>query len=250
MQGDPRASTQEIIPDPAPRRGRPALLARFQGAERRWWTVDHGKLRRRTEDEYARKWLGKRELAKRWALEDGKYRPLTPDEFERRRAARQSAGQKARWKRRRKRPVDDLEKDKIAVMSAAGLRDKEIGRAILLDEHTVAKYRREDPQVKAHIEVYRTMFRTEALAKAQAIQTKAWTKIDDSLEAGNAKDFDAFTRGLHAMEKISASASGELRPAQTQVAIINQATLSSDEREELLREFRASVMADQKRIIS
>ena len=84
------------------------------------------------------------------------------------------------------------------------------------------------------------------LAKAQEVQAKAWERVDGALDERDAKAFDAYTRGLAAMERMSASAAGENKPVPTQVAVINQTALSAEERDELLREFRASVALEVK----
>ena len=152
----------------------------------------------------------------------------------------QSANGRRRAKRRPSRPVDAREAAGLAVMKASGMRDKEIGRAMQLSPSTVRAHT-STPDALAHIERWRRLFRSEALERAQGVQGDAWARVAGSLERDDARAFDAYTRGLHAIERIAASASGENKPAVTQIAVLNQ-TMSGEERAELMRAFRATVI--------
>jgi hypothetical protein len=141
------------------------------------------------------------------------------------------------------RRIDDRERGAIAVLKAAGLSNAETSRALRLRRTTVDHAVKTDA-LQAEMTRWRTLFRAQALEQAQAIQLKAWTLAEDALDAGDAKSFDAVTRGIAAMERTAASASGENKPAQVAVGVNVQTSLSADERDELLREFRKTLALD------
>ena len=108
---------------------------------------------------------------------------------------------------RRKLPtVQDQER--IAVLRSQGVPVHQIGKALGVHITAVAQALK-DPGVIGQIQVIRERLRGINLVSAHAIAEKAWTLAENAIENDDAKSFDAATRGLHAMEKIAASASGE-----------------------------------------
>lgn len=127
-------------------------------------------------------------------------------------------------------------------MAAAGMNAHEIGRAMLLARTTIDDQIK-SPELQARLQRWRELFRAQALEQAQGIQIKAWTLANQALDEGDAKSFDAVTRGISAMERVAASASGENKPASVNVAVVNQ-TMTAEERTELMREFARTIEAE------
>lgn len=110
-------------------------------------------------------------------------------------------------KTRRKLPTaQDLER--IAVMRSQGLPVTSIAAGLQIHYGSVQQALK-DPGVIGQIAVYRERLRGTNLVAADAIAQKAWQKAESALDADDAKSWDAYTRGIHAMEKVAASASGE-----------------------------------------
>ena len=110
-------------------------------------------------------------------------------------------------KTRRKLPTaQDLER--IAVMRSQGIAVDRIGAALQVHKGSVREALK-DPSVKGQIAFFRERLRGTQIVAATAIAQKAWEKAELALEQEDAKSWDAYTRGIHAMEKVAASASGE-----------------------------------------
>ena len=83
-----------------------------------------------------------------------------------------------------------------------------IARAILATERTVYRALAR-PETQIEIVRRREVLRGLSIAHVTDVVEGAWDMARQAVVDGDAKSFDATTRGLHAMEKIAASVSGE-----------------------------------------
>jgi predicted transcriptional regulator len=76
------------------------------------------------------------------------------------------------------------------------------------------------PQVQEFISQTREAIRHVTLAQVQQAQEGVGDWLKEVIQSKDAKSFDSVARGVLALEKTSASASGENRPVGTQIAIV------------------------------
>lgn len=143
-----------------------------------------------------------------------------------RRASDASTAETTIGQRKRKGPrklptAQDLER--LAVMRSQGVTVQQIGKALGVHYGSVIQALK-DPMVIGQIQVFRERLRGTNVIAAHAIAEKAWSKAEVALDAEDAKSFDAYTRGIHAMEKVAASASGE----NQRVEVTHQGTVPTE----------------------
>lgn len=99
---------------------------------------------------------------------------------------------------------------KVAALRAEGLSGKAISHALGVRDQTVISTLK---LPETQIEVVRRRELTKQIASAYVpgIVQQGFQLASKSATAGDAKSFDAATRGIHALEKVSASVSGESR---------------------------------------
>lgn len=170
--------------------------------------------------------------------------PPLPAEVKRASSAAGGATKKRRM-RRPNRIVTPQHQEQMAAMKANGLTDRAIGRAISLSPTSVRDHLAK-PEVQATVEKHRAMFRMYASEQAAGIVHKAFTRVSEALDEGDPKAFDAYTRGISALERTSASASGENKPGQVNVAVGVGIQMAPEERDELLAAFRRTVIEEQR----
>ena len=129
----------------------------------------------------------------------------------------------------------------MAAMKANGLTDRAIGRAIKLSPTSV-RDRLAKPELQAVIEKHRLLFRAFATEQSSQIAHKAYSRAKEALDDGDPKAFDAYTRGISALERTSASASGENKPGAVNVAVGVGIQMDPSERDELLAAFKRTVI--------
>jgi hypothetical protein len=119
-------------------------------------------------------------------------------------------------------------------LHAFGLSQERIAQALDVSKSYVQTILRR-PDVGELATSYRQAIIVQQMAHVVSLNDKAWTAADAALSAGDTRGFDAVTRGLAAMEKIAASASGENRPKPL-VAVQNNVSVEAidDELRQLL----------------
>jgi len=127
-----------------------------------------------------------------------------------------STSGKATYRRPRSLPrVTPSVVSQVLSMKAEGLNDREVGRAIGLNNTTVAEIARK-PENHAEIVARRSWLKTRTAQRLEALIEPAWDMAQKAAEQGDAKSFDSATRGLYAAEKISASVAGENQRVQVE----------------------------------
>jgi hypothetical protein len=164
----------------------------------------------------------------------GRLRRLTREE-------KKEALRRARMRRSLAKPLTPRDIELMGAMAAAGANPGEMARAFKRTPTAVRQHLAK-PELQKIIEDHRLRFRAQAIEQAEAIQHKAWSLADEALEMKDAKMFDAVTRGIAAMERTAASASGENKPAALNVNVGVQTVVSPEERAELLAAWKATVL--------
>lgn len=96
----------------------------------------------------------------------------------------------------------------VAVMRAEGMTRAAIAKALGISPDTVKRAER-SPDVQQRMTELRTLWKAVAHRAIEATAPVAWEMAHESARQHDPKAFDYTLRGLHAMEKISHSVSGE-----------------------------------------
>jgi len=92
----------------------------------------------------------------------------------------------------------------VAVLRAQGMSQRTSGRMLGVDQSTIARVEK-TPEVQAKIAELRQQWKNTAHTRMNDVATSAWDMVQTAADNNDAKSFDAGTRGLHALEKISSS---------------------------------------------
>ena len=104
----------------------------------------------------------------------------------------------------------------MIAMSASGMSTREIGAELNISGATVSHHLSK-PEVKQDLMALRQQIREEILRRAAGgVISEAFNMARDNIKTRDAKSFDATTRGWHALEKMTASASGEAQRVQVE----------------------------------
>lgn len=95
-------------------------------------------------------------------------------------------------------------KTDLAILRAQGMSQRQVGRQLGVDQSTVARVEKL-PEVQARITELRQQWKNAAHTRLNAVACAAWDMVQTAVENRDAKAFDAATRGIYAMEKISVS---------------------------------------------
>lgn len=106
--------------------------------------------------------------------------------------------------------------DQVAAMTAMGVSAKKAAEALNLSSSTINKIRGQ-AEVKVLIGRLRESIREVALSHIAKTQEATWAWLSKVISAEDPKAFDAITRGLSALEKISSSTSGEARKVEGEI---------------------------------
>jgi len=112
----------------------------------------------------------------------------------------------------------------IAVQDAMGMTTMQIAQSLQITR-TQVQLVRANPDIQQLTQELRQAVRLVQQQSVMAQTQQAWTRASEALTAADARSYDAYMRGLAAMEKISASAAGEHKPASIQIANVNAPTL-------------------------
>ena len=93
----------------------------------------------------------------------------------------------------------------VAGLRAQGLSQRTAGRMLGVDQSTIARVERL-PEVQAKIADLREQWKVVAHNRINEVADSAWDMVQHAAESKDAKAFEATTRGLLALEKISSSA--------------------------------------------
>ena len=104
--------------------------------------------------------------------------------------------------------------DRAVLMLASGSKQGEVARVFGITRQTLWKYLK-DPRAQEELEAWRaTVKRTILMRAAEGTVSQAFDMADRATKDNDHKGFDATTRGIAALEKASASASGEGRKVE------------------------------------
>ena len=92
----------------------------------------------------------------------------------------------------------------VAVLRAQGLSQRTAGRMLGVDQSTIARVEKL-PEVQAKIADLREQWKVVAHKRINEVADSAWDMVQHAAESQDAKAFEATTRGLLALEKISSS---------------------------------------------
>jgi predicted transcriptional regulator len=94
-------------------------------------------------------------------------------------------------------------------MQAAGVNQAEIARALDVTKGAVWQSLQNTPGARERMQELRDKLKHEKLERSHKVSGKVWDRLETEVDDGAAKDVDAITRSLLALEKIEAAASGE-----------------------------------------
>lgn len=124
----------------------------------------------------------------------------------------------------------------IAALKAEGIAQTRIAYALGVHPDFVKQVLAQ-PETQEAVKQRRELIKAATLQILSNTMLPAWGLMNKAIENGDAKEFDAATRGLHALEKISASVSGENRQAPAaQVAVVISPQQHLDEIKALILE--------------
>jgi len=92
----------------------------------------------------------------------------------------------------------------VAVLRAQGMSQRTAGRVLGVNQSTIARIEKL-PEVQAKIADLREQWKTVAHNRINEVADSAWNMVKQAADSRDAKAFDASTRGLVALEKISSS---------------------------------------------
>lgn len=107
----------------------------------------------------------------------------------------------------------------VGQMKALGVGNKKIAEMLRMSTTSVQTIIAR-PHVQEFITQTREAIRHVTLAQIQQAQEGVGDWLKDLIQSRDSKSFDSVARGVLALEKTSASASGENRPVGTQIAIV------------------------------
>lgn len=120
--------------------------------------------------------------------------------------------------RRSKRPTTVVDEANIAALYAAGVSKRRI-----VDVMDVARSSVDEilarPDVVEYANRLRAAVRLEAQTRIQQLTGKVYDWVDEVATSRDSKAFDNVMRGLVALERVSASTSGDANKTQTQVTV-------------------------------
>lgn len=131
-------------------------------------------------------------------------------------------------------------REEILAQAVTGTRPAAIARVVGLSRNRVDRLLVE-PAVQGFIARAREALKVKTLAHAETLVDGSYERITQALTDGDYKAFDAYTRGSHALERIAASASGEVGRREVQVTGGLGVAVGVDAVGEL-REFLAGVL--------
>ena|SRR5690349_4475511 len=104
--------------------------------------------------------------------------------------------------------------ERAIVLLASGVPQNEVARMFGVHRQTIHKYMK-DPEAQERLELWRNTVKATVLMRAaEGTVSKAFDMADRAIKDNDPKGFDATTRGIAALEKASASASGEGRKVE------------------------------------
>lgn len=104
--------------------------------------------------------------------------------------------------------------DRAVVMLAAGFPQHEVAQTFGVARQTIWKYMK-SPEAQEQLQAWRDQIKTTIIRRAaEGTVARAFDMADRALKDDNQKGFDATTRGIAALEKATASASGEGRKVE------------------------------------
>src|SRR5262249_32781057 len=120
-------------------------------------------------------------------------------------AATRPARQKSSKVKRRGRYTNSSGfKSDLAVLRAQGMSQRQVGKQLGVDQSTVARVEKL-PEVQQRITELRELWKYVAHTRLNQVIEGVWDMTAEAIKNRDTKAFDAATRGMYALEKISSS---------------------------------------------
>lgn len=117
--------------------------------------------------------------------------------------------------------------DRVAMLLSAGFEQKEIAGMFGVTRQTIWKYMK-SPDAQEQLQAWRDQIKLTVVRRAaEGTVAKAYDMADRATKDDNHKGFDATTRGIAALEKASASASGEAKRLEVDANVQAQAQVDT-----------------------
>ncbi len=110
---------------------------------------------------------------------------------------------------RKPRSDQKVSPELVIGLQAAGVNQAEIARALGATKGAVWQSMRDTPGARERMQELRDKLKHEKLERSHKVSGKVWDRLETEVDGGAAKDVDAISRSLLALEKIEAAASGE-----------------------------------------
>lgn len=111
--------------------------------------------------------------------------------------------------------------DAVIALQAAGFSQNKIAKAFHVSDTTIENTLNRDPDAREKISTLREALKVQKLVDARRISPRLWARLDREIDEGDAKDIDALSRAVGAMEKVEASAAGEGQKVTVQGGVTN-----------------------------
>ena len=103
----------------------------------------------------------------------------------------------------------------MTTMAAVGVGRQRIAKATGFSTATVCTVLKK-PENQAEVLRQRELLKQDTIHRMAPVAQEGWAMAHEAAQDRDAKSFDATTRGLHAMEKIASSVSGENQRVQVE----------------------------------
>lgn len=132
--------------------------------------------------------------------------------------------------RRRGRVTTEVDVANVAALYAAGVSKTKIVRVMDLAKSAINEILAR-PDVQEYAESLRRAIRVETQTRLQQLTGKLFDWLDEVAASRDSKAFDNLTRSLAAMERVSASTSGEATKTQAEITVVDRGQLSAEANE-------------------
>jgi len=95
-------------------------------------------------------------------------------------------------------------KTDLAILRAQGMSQRQVGKQLGVDQSTIARVEKL-PEVQQRISELRELWKYVAHTRLNQVAEGVWDMTAEAIKNRDAKAFDAATRGIYALEKISSS---------------------------------------------
>ncbi len=117
--------------------------------------------------------------------------------------------------------------ERAVQLLAMGTQQQEVARMLGVSRQTLWRYLK-DPEVAEQLRAWRDTFKIALVQRAaEGTIQRAMDMADRAIDTNNPRDFDATARGIAALEKATASASGEAKRIEVDANVQAQAQVDT-----------------------